>query len=113
MAYSTSAESKCTECIIFIVVMHVTFQNYLSRLGWKVLLQYFNGVSAIYMENNSTISPQVVYSCFQSNTFVRKLTLLHFAHFYVLIVMHIKYNKVIDKQAYRLGCKKTFINNQF
>ena len=38
---------------------------YLSRLRWKVILQYFNGVSAIYMEKN-TISPKVVYTCFQS-----------------------------------------------
>ena len=30
--------------------MHVTFQNYFSMLRWKVLLQYFNGVSAIDME---------------------------------------------------------------
>ena len=84
----------------------------LSKLRWRVLLQYFNGVSAIYMEKN-TISPKVVYSCFQSNIVVRKLILLHFAHFCVLIVMHVKYNKVIDKQACRLGCKKTFINKQF
>ena len=34
----------------FIVVMHVTFQNYFSKLRWKVRLQCFNGVSAIDME---------------------------------------------------------------
>ena len=63
----------------------------------------------MYMKN-SMISPQVIYGSFQSNIFVRKLTLLHFARFCVLIF--IKYN-IIDKQACRLGCKKTFINKQF
>ena len=87
--------------------MHVTFQSLEGEYFYSILMEF-----RLYMEKN-TISPKVVYSCFQSNIVVRKLILLHFAHFCVLIVMHVKYNKVIDKQACRLGCKKTFINKQF
>ena len=53
----------------------------------------------------------MIFGSFQSNIFVRKLTFLHFAHFRVLIF--IKYNKIIHKQAFRLGCKKTFTYKQF
>ena len=82
MGQSISAETKCTECIIFIVVMHITFQNNLSMLRWKVFLQYFNGVSAIYMEKfyGFTASDlwqlSVKYTCQETN-------LITFARFFV------------------------------
>ena len=75
--------------------MHVTFQNYFSKLRWKVLLQYFNGVSALDMEKYYDFTARslkllsVKYICGET------------AHVCVLIVMHVKYNKVIDKQACR------------
>ena len=76
----------------------IIFQCLDGKYFYSTLLEF-----RLYIWINSTISPQVVYGCFQSNIVVRKLTLLHFAQFCVLIVMHVKYNKVIDKQACRLG----------
>ena len=90
----------------FIVVMHVTFQNILSRLRYKVFLQYFNVVSALYMDKfydftaSDLWQPLVKYICQETD-------LITFCLFFVLIF--IKYNKVIDKQACRLGCKITLI----
>ena len=89
--------------------LKIIFQGLDGKYFYSILMEF-----RLYIYGkNSTISPQVVYSCFQSNIIVRKLTLLHLAHFCVLIVMHVKYNKVIEKQACRLGCKKTVINKQF
>ena len=80
----------------------------------------------LYIWTNSMISPQVIYDSFQSNILVRELTLLHFASFCVLTFIKYNkykykwvyfsqsiYNKVIHKQAFRLGCKKTFIYKQY
>ena len=86
------------------------FKIIFQCLDGKYFLQYFNGVSAIYMEKfyDFTASDlwqlSVKYTC-------QELTLLHFARFCVLIF--IKYSKVIHKQAFRLGCKNTFTNKQF
>ena len=76
------AKSKCTECIIFIVVMHITFQGLDGEYFYSILMEF-----RLYIWKKITISLKVVYSCFQSNIVVRKLTLLHFAHFYVLLCM--------------------------
>ena len=84
----------------------ISFQCLDKKYFYSILMEF-----RLYIWNNSTILPQVIYGSFQSNIFVRKLTLLHFARFCVLIF--IKYNKVIHKQAFGLGCKKTFTNKQF
>ena len=74
------------------------------------ILQHFNGVSAIYMEKFYNFAASdlwqlsVKYTCQETD-------LITFARFCVLTF--IKYNKVIHKRAFRLGCKKTFTNKQF
>ena len=64
--------------------MHYFYSDYacyLSRLRWRVLLQYLKGVSAIHMEKNFTISRKVVDSCFQSSI------VAHLPYYSLLIIV--------------------------
>ena len=55
------------------------FKVIFQSLDGKYFLFYFTW-NFSYNHAKSAISQQVVYSSFQSNILVRKLTLLHFAH---------------------------------
>ena len=69
-------------------ILNELFFKLLRMLRLKAIFQSLDGKYFLfdftwnfsYIHAKSAISQQVVYSSFQSNILVRKLTLLHFAH---------------------------------
>ena len=89
----------------------LSFKVIFQSLDRKYFLVYFTwNFSCIHAK--SAISQQVVYSSFQSNILVRKLTLLPFAHVCVnLYKIYESHRERSSKLAVK-DVRKKFINNQ-